>query len=192
MTNIKSLIKKNCVYITAAVILLTLFTVRFTYGTVIAVSGLSMYPTFNDGDFVFGTRVTENTELKDGDIVIANVQNKLIIKRVYGTPGETIENTDINIAKTTLGEDEYYLVGDNYEVSYDSRYLGAFSRADIVYKYANMHWTMWSIIGTVAVPTILFLCMLSIAMVPGEKKRYTKIDINESSYEEMTEPSIIE
>lgn len=34
----------------------------------------------------------------------------------------------------TLQEDEYFLMGDNREVSYDSRAVGAFKKEDIVGK----------------------------------------------------------
>ena len=100
------------------------------------------------------------------DIVIfpgpeANGENPYFIKRVIGMPGETIQILDgkvhINgeelesdvygITNTidypgiaeeplTLGEDEYFCMGDNRPVSYDSRYeeVGPVTRGEFIGK----------------------------------------------------------
>ncbi len=91
---------------------------------------------------------------------------KYLVKRVIGMPGDTIsyesgvlyingEETEetfldanyvityggkavftSDVKEVTLGEDEYYCLGDNRPVSRDSRYYGAFKGSDIISKGA--------------------------------------------------------
>ncbi len=98
------------------------------------------------------------------DIVIIYLsdKNEYLVKRVVGLPGETISYTDgqlyVNgeaveedfldetymstfgddfmndIEEITLGEDEYYCLGDNRPNSRDSRYYGAFTSDQIIAK----------------------------------------------------------
>ena len=116
------------------------------------VIGDSMYPTFNNGQNVWVSRVSEPER---GDIVIVDEGYKYVIKRLVGMPGDTIQIVDgtvylngkeykepyvINhdyssgIAETpvTLGEGEYFILGDNRIVSRDSREIGAVNEEDII------------------------------------------------------------
>lgn len=114
------------------------------------VSGHSMENTLQDGDNLLVEKVSYHfTQPKRFDIVMFYPYGKeakeYYVKRVIGLPGETIQikGADIYInGKTleehygkdpidysgiaenplTLGEDEYFLMGDNREVSLDSRY----------------------------------------------------------------------
>ena len=87
----------------------------------------------------------------------------LIIKRVIGMPGDIIQIAEEGIyvndqlleeayvseenkkhtvvenapRKFTLAEDEYFIVGDNREVSYDSRYFGPVKDTDLQYKQSE-------------------------------------------------------
>jgi signal peptidase I len=99
---------------------------------------------------------------KRGDVVvIRNPTNKteFFIKRIIGLPGETLELKDgeviiYNAVNTTglrlqeeylspnlsttggqrvvLSESQYYVLGDNRQVSLDSRYFGALDRKNII------------------------------------------------------------
>lgn len=121
------------------------------------VIGDSMNPTYVDGDTVSICRL-ETPER--GDIVIlksTEEKDKYLIKRCIGLPGDTIQiidgtvyindkeykedylyegNTDYTsgIAEEpiTLGDDEYFVLGDNRVVSKDSRYLGAIKQENIL------------------------------------------------------------
>jgi signal peptidase I len=122
------------------------------------VDGESMNPTLEDRQkivvkkmaFVFG-------EVDIDDIVVAVYEGDEIVKRVVGVPGDTIKYVDDvfyrnDVADPTivlpasyeksenvktlveLKEGEYYLLGDNIEVSSDSRDMGAFDASQLLGK----------------------------------------------------------
>ena len=105
----------------------------------------SMLPNFAEGDIVIFNRLEKDYSF--GDVIIAqNLEDEtLMIKRIIGIPGDTIEITDdgqilINekkirenwqslgeltqnhaILPVTLDAGEYFVLGDNRSVSLDSR-----------------------------------------------------------------------
>lgn len=102
----------------------------------IQVSGNSMFPTLKNGELILlSKRCYRSSEPSRGDIVVARVGPELIIKRVIGLPGETVEvrngvvyinerpttvgfdasrGTDLmSLGKGRLSEDRYALLGDN-------------------------------------------------------------------------------
>ncbi|HKM21062.1 MAG TPA: signal peptidase I [Lachnospiraceae bacterium] len=108
----------------------------------------SMEPTVMTGDRVFGNRLAYLSEdPQRGDIVMFKFpddESQLFIKRIIGMPGETLEMKDgkiyINGSDTaldepyltvvpvgdygpvTIPEDAYFMMGDNRNISADSRY----------------------------------------------------------------------
>ncbi|MEK7576053.1 MAG: S26 family signal peptidase, partial [Patescibacteria group bacterium] len=67
-----------------------------------------------------------------GDVIIFRYPrdpSKFFIKRVAYLPGETVE---INGEKRVLGENEYYVLGDNSPQSSDSRYWGTLNKDLVV------------------------------------------------------------
>ena len=154
-----------------AIMLVTILILRFTYGSVVAVTGTSMYPTFNSGDFVFGTVVKDDTDISHGDIVVVEQDDKLLIKRVYGLPGEQIMPDYVkNIPEQTLQNNEYYVVGDNWKNSRDSRTFGPVTRDNIVFKYADIHWTRTTLIISLLLPVVLFIAQMTIVFIPADRK----------------------
>lgn len=125
------------------------------------VRGDSMSPTIVDGDYIFINRLAYLfTEPERGDVIIAlsrNPENR-IVKRVIGLPGERLEIYDGRVSirgnrtdpyselkedyltlpghtygTTTIKLDplEYFALGDNREVSIDSRNLGPVDKWDV-------------------------------------------------------------
>ena len=118
------------------------------------VIGHSMEPTYYEGDKVFVSRLNNPSR---GDIVIVKEDSKNVIKRVVALPGDTIEIKDSVICKIVsslnkldlnsnvleysggcaeecikLNENSYFILGDNRNVSKDSREIGPISKDMIV------------------------------------------------------------
>lgn len=77
----------------------------------------SMEPTLKKGSYIIGCRIY--SELNTGDIIIFRHDRKLLVKRVAATEGEVIERNGVSL---TVPKDCYYVLGDNKDHSYDSRY----------------------------------------------------------------------
>ncbi len=117
------------------------------------VSGNSMLPTFHNGEYLIVNELAKYIDdYERGDVVILRYPNepsKFFIKRVIGLPGETvtIANGIVSItnpayrspllldepyvkhattdnSSRTLGNDEYFVMGDNRAQSSDSRMWG--------------------------------------------------------------------
>ncbi len=101
------------------------------------VSGSSMVPTFHDGDYLIINEIGYRFEEPERDEVIVfrypKNPSQFYIKRIIGLPGETINGT-------TLGENEYYVMGDNRNASSDSRYWGPLKRNLIIGRAAIRLW----------------------------------------------------
>lgn len=142
-----------------AVLLATLFL------PVLQVSGTSMEPTLSDGDIIL---LVKTGDFETGDLVGFYYQNKLLLKRVIGGPGDIIDiddegNVYVNdelidepyITEKSLGETDitypyqvpenrYFVMGDNRVTSIDSRSsaIGCIEADQIVGKVILRVWPL--------------------------------------------------
>lgn len=103
----------------AVVIIAVAFTFLFR---VITVSGTSMVPSYNDGDRVL---VKSSSRVKQGDVVvITNVLDEPIIKRVIATEGQTVdfdfENKAVLVDGVAVDETEFGLENGITDFPYTS------------------------------------------------------------------------
>ena len=96
--------------VAALIILRTLFLIGY-------VPSASMEPTLKQGSIIIGCRIF--SDLKTGDIIIFEHEGRLLVKRIAASPGETVEGL---ASSTTVPAQCYFVLGDNAESSYDSRY----------------------------------------------------------------------
>ena len=115
------------VYI-AVIIGLTWLIITFV-GQRTRVSGHSMEATLHDGDNLIVDKLSYRfRDPKRFEIIVfpyRHKENTYYIKRIIGLPGETVQVKDgyvyIAAEPIELGEDEYFVLGDNRNHSSDSR-----------------------------------------------------------------------
>ena len=120
---------------------------------VLRIYGTSMSPTLTDGQVV----ITVKTRcFRSGDIAAFYHGNKLLIKRYIAGPGQRVDIDrlgNVSIDGKALDEpyltyqvpdDRYFLMGDNREVSVDSRNttVGCVARDQIVGKVVFRIWPL--------------------------------------------------
>ena len=119
--------------------------------TIVIVSGSSMEPTYKTGSIGFAEK--KYNELNRFDVVVIDSfsADRILIKRIIGLPGETIEyknhilyvngievedsfssiTSDYSI---TVNDGCYFCLGDNRQNSADSRVYGCFTKSEIMAK----------------------------------------------------------
>lgn len=132
------------------IIILVVLILRTFIVTPIMVSGESMVPTLDGGEIMILKKYDTTYERFDIVVINKSVEGDSLIKRVIGLPGDKIKyrnnklyiNDEVmedsyafgkteNFREITLGEDEYFLMGDNREISLDSRTLGIIKHQEI-------------------------------------------------------------
>ncbi len=138
----------------ALIALIIVVPIRIFIAEPFIVSGSSMVPTFENGDYLIVDKISYKlSSPKRDDVVVFRYPNdttKFFIKRIIGLPNETIDikGNDVTITNGThttgfkldqpfvknsgnndthfeLKSDEYFVMGDNRSASSDSRYWGA-------------------------------------------------------------------
>lgn len=164
MEKLTKWLKENIVFL---IILTAIIITRIFFFSPIRVNGTSMYPTLQDKEFMILNKISLKQGINRFDIVVVQENNKYIIKRVIGLPGESVMYKDNklyingkviedNYSKTTtndfdnviLGENEYFVMGDNRAVSKDSRIIGPVNIKNIKGK-TNLIIFPFNKIGTV-------------------------------------------
>lgn len=114
-----------------------------TYFQTIQVSGESMEPTLRNGQRVLVSHAYSLIgEIRKNDIVVLKGKNpgEFLIKRVHALGGQTVDWLNvpslwrIDQGKYTVPEGDIYVIGDNYQVSEDSRKYGPFPMSDVIGK----------------------------------------------------------
>lgn len=149
----KKIIKEIYPYI---VIIVVVVLFRTFIATPVRVDGNSMNDTLNNKEILILNKLNKNIERFD--IVVININNTRIIKRVIGLPGENIEYKnnelyindkkidDIDTSLTNdfslkglynideIPKDSYFVMGDNRGNSLDSRFheVGIINKKNII------------------------------------------------------------
>ncbi len=141
-------------YVPYLVAIIAVLLVKKYLMSFILVKGDSMYPTLKSGDFMILEKVSYKfKDIKRFDIVVVNTDKSSLIKRVIALPFETVEYKDNKLYingeyikedfldsdiytndftySRTLGENEYFVLGDNRSISKDSRTFGAVLKSEI-------------------------------------------------------------
>ena len=161
--------------------LLIVIPIRYFIFQPFFVKGQSMEPNFHNGDYLIIDEISYRFSAPErGEIVVFKYPNnpsQRYIKRIIGLPGETIkiEDNKVSILNDNyefvldesnylsdfiqtpgdivfpLGENEYFVLGDNRTASFDSRKWGALSEEDIIGRVFFRAWPM-SVLAKIEAP----------------------------------------
>ncbi len=159
MKFLESAFKEILTFIVLAVLIVV--PIRLFVAQPFVVEGESMHPTFESTDYLIVDELSYHFSApKRGDVIIfryPNDPNVFYIKRIIGLPGETVhidhgkttvtkvDGTTVTLNETyvvaedatytqdsTLGPDQYYVMGDNRPRSSDSRIWGPLPKKNIM------------------------------------------------------------
>ena len=158
---------------------ITIILVRYFLFKPFYVKGQSMEPAFYERDYLIIDEISYRFRDPDrGEVIVfeSPVSEDHYLKRIIGLPGERVKISDNKIIiyndeypqgvvveevyldentpgteVTTLGEDQYFVMGDNRDASYDSRRFGPIDKNSIVGRVWLRGWPI-SRVSTFGVP----------------------------------------
>lgn len=154
LNNNKKNVVETIVLIVTTFVFIVVFLLTNVFFAIVMVSGDSMCDTLSDGDVLIVSR-TVNPDY--GDVIVFDMADSKIIKRVIAKSGDTIYSDGTNVYLKKQGETEftilqepyvknataqfaekvveegyYFVLGDNRVISNDSRYFGTINSDDVV------------------------------------------------------------
>src|SRR3989338_9732215 len=106
---------------------------RLPFGRFMRIYGHSMAPVLDPGQLVVvRDGADDRWQPKRGEIVAArpaSLGGKAFVKRVAGLPNERVQ---VGAREWQLQEEEFFLLGDQPELSLDSRVFGPVSREELI------------------------------------------------------------
>lgn len=147
----------------AFIVVFVVIPLRYFIAEPYLVSGTSMFPTFDTGHYLIVDKISYRFKSpKRFDVLVMKYPkdtSKDFLKRIVGLPNETIIIRDgvvsiknkefpdgfvlsekyitlpkIENLEKIIGPDEYFVMGDNRDGSFDSRYWGSLPKEDIIGK----------------------------------------------------------
>lgn len=137
----------DLIFVLAVILIIwSCFTFRF-----VRINGDSMYPYFHDGQIVVINTRFHMEDLQNDDIIVFETGAGYSVKRIIASAGAhvVLTNGEIHInsmrilpyiydgdstVEYDLGKGQFFVIGDNYSVSCDSRDYGPVDSDDIVGK----------------------------------------------------------
>ncbi len=159
MNSVGGALKEIVTFLVLAVVIV--LPIRLFVAQPFVVEGESMHPTFESADYLIVDELTYHFQNpKRGDVIVFRYPNDpkvFYIKRIVGLPGETVsidqgkvsikkvDGTSITLDEsyvvdedatytqsTSVGPDQYFVMGDNRPKSSDSRVWGLLPRKNII------------------------------------------------------------
>lgn len=153
---------KSTIYTLIIVVALSVLVATFFF-PVFKIYGNSMAPTFNEGDILVSVK---DSKLESGDVIAFYYNNRILVKRVIATSSQWVDIDDEGnvfvdnelleepyIKSKSYGEVDisfpyqvpegsYFVLGDQREVSVDSRssLIGSVSQEEIIGKIIFKVW----------------------------------------------------
>lgn len=151
----------------------TIGLVRYFLFKPFIVKGQSMEPAFHEQDYLIIDEITYRLRApRRGEVIVFDspIGNDHYLKRIIGLPGERVKVEDNKVivynqehpqgvvvqegyltettpgsVTVTVGDNQFFVLGDNRDASYDSRRFGPIDREDITGRVLVRGWPITSV-----------------------------------------------
>ncbi|MDD4096147.1 MAG: signal peptidase I [Oscillospiraceae bacterium] len=146
--------KRKIIVLAAFTLFLAILLIIRQFLGFIFVQGISMEPTYQSGDLLFINKATDSYRVDD--VIVFEESGTLYVKRIIGAPGDQIELVNGCVYRNgmklsqywceqdkeiiSLNENQFFVIGDNFQNSIDSRDFGPVELCQIdgrVFRYSN-------------------------------------------------------